>query len=56
MPDPVQANTQSKIKITDLELLLVRSSKILGVNLDTFFSFNYHCVQVANRVGKRNNV
>ena len=24
--------------------------------LDTFFSFNKHCVQVANRVSKRNNV
>ena len=24
--------------------------------LDTFFSFNVHCVQVANRVNKRNNV
>ena len=29
---------------------------ILGVYLDTFFSFNNHCVQVANRVSKRNNV
>ena len=30
--------------------------KLLGVYLDTFFSFNTHCVQVANRVSKRNNV
>ena len=30
--------------------------KILEVYLDTFFSFNNHCVQVANRISKRNNV
>ena len=30
--------------------------KIQGVYLDTFFSFNNHCVQVANRVDKRHNV
>ena len=54
MPDPAQANTRPKIKIADSELPLVRS--ILGVYLDTFFSFNNHCVQVANRVGKRNNI
>ena len=45
-----------KIKIADSELALIRSPKILGVHLDTFFSFNNHCVQVANRVIKRNNV
>ena len=55
-PDPAQANTRPKIKIADSELPLVRSLKILGVHLDTFFSFNNHCVQVANRVSKRNNV
>ena len=55
-PDPAQANTCPKIKIADSELPLVRSPKILGGYLDTFFSFNNHCVQVANRVSKRNNV
>ena len=55
-PDPKQANTHPKIKISDAELLLVRNPKLLGVYLDTFFSFNTHCVQVANRVSKRNNV
>ena len=35
---------------------LVRNPKLLGVYLDTFFSFNAHCVQVANRVSKGNNV
>ena len=55
-PDPAQANTRPKIKIADSELLLVCSSNILGVYLDTFFSFNNHCVQVAKRVSKRNNV
>ena len=55
-PDPAQANTRPKIKIADSELPLVRSPKILGVYLDTFFSFNNHCVQVTNRVSKRNNV
>ena len=54
--DPAQANTRPKIKIADSKLPLVRSPKILGVYLDTFFSFNNHCVQVANRVSKRNNV
>ena len=54
--DPVQVNTHPKIKIADSELPLVRSPKLLGVYLDTFFSFNKHCVQVANRVSKRNNV
>ena len=55
-PDPVQANTRPKIKIADSELSLVRSPKILGLYLDTLFSFNNHCVQVANRVSKINNV
>ena len=48
--DPSQANTHPKIKIADSEIPLVRSPKLLGVYLDTFFSFNKHCVQVANRV------
>ena len=52
--DPAQANTRLKIKIADSELPLV--PKILGVYLDTFLSFNNHCVQVINRVSKRNNV
>ena len=33
---------------------IVRNLKLLGVYLDTFFSFNTHCVQVDNRVSKRN--
>ena len=55
-PDPAQANSRPKIKIADSEIPLVRSPKLLGVYLDTFFSFNKYCVQVANRVSKRNNV
>ena len=55
-PGPKQANTHPKIKIYDAELPLVRNPKLIGVYLDTFFSFNTHCVQVANRVSKRNNV
>ena len=55
-PGAIPANTRPKIKIADSEPPLVRSPKILGVYLDTFFSFNNHCVQVANRVSKRNNV
>ena len=55
-PHLAQANTRQNIKIADSELPVVRSSKILGVYLDTFFSFNNHYVQVANRVSKRNNV
>ena len=53
-PDPKQANTHPKIKISDVELPLVLNRKLLGVYLDTFFSFNTHCV--ANRVSKINNV
>ena len=53
-PDPAQANTRPKIKIVDSEFPLVRSPKLVGVYLDTFFSFNKHCVQVVNRVSKRN--
>ena len=55
-PDQVQANTRPKIKIADSKLQLVRRPKLLGMYLDTFFSFNKHCVQVANRVSKSNNV
>ena len=55
-PDPKQANTHPKIKISDAELPLVRNPKLLGVYLDTLFSFNTHCIQVANRVSKINNV
>ena len=55
-PDPVQANTCPKIKIADSELPFVRSPKTLVVHLDIFFAFDNHCVQVANRVSKRNNV
>ena len=55
-PDPKQANTHPKIKISAPKLPLVRNPKLLGVYLDIFFSFNTHCVQVANRVSKRNNV
>ena len=52
----MQANTHPKIKISDVDRPLVRNPKLLGVYLDTFFSFNAHCVQVANRVSKINNV
>ena len=55
-PRPAQANTRPKIKIDDSELPLVCSSKLLGVYLDTLFSFNTQCIQVANRISKRNNV
>ena len=55
-PDPMQANTHQKINISDAELLLGRNPKLLGMYLDTFFSCNAHCVQMTNRVGKRNNV
>ena len=55
-PDPAQANTHPKIKINDSELPLVRSPKLLRVYLDTIYSFNTHCVQVANRASNRNNV
>ena len=48
--------THQKIKIFDIELPLVSNPKLLGVYLDTFFSLNAHCEQVANIVSKRNNV
>ena len=55
-PDPNQANTRPKIKISDAEIPLVRNPKLIGVYLDTFFSFNTHCIQEANRVSKRNTI
>ena len=55
-PDPAQANTHQKIKIANSAPPIVCSPKILGVYLVTFFPFNNHCVQAANRVSKRNNV
>ena len=54
--DIKQTNTHPKIKISDAELPLVCNPKLLGVYLDTFFSFNTHCIQVDNKVSKRNNV
>ena len=54
--DSKQTNTHPHIKISDARLLLVRNPKLLGVYLNAFFSFNAHCVQVAYRVSKRNNV
>ena len=38
-PDTAHANTRQKIKVTDSKPPLVRSPKILGMHLDTFFSF-----------------
>ena len=55
-PHPIQANSHPKITISDAEIPLVRNPKLLGVHLDTLFSFNAHCEQVANRVSIRNNV
>ena len=52
-PDPMQANTHPKIKNSATELPLVHNPKLLGVYLDTFFSFNAHCVQVPNIVTKQ---
>ena len=46
-PDPMHANTHPKIKISHAELPLVANPKLLGVYLDTIFSCNAHCVQVA---------
>ena len=54
--DPVQANTRPKNNIADSELPLVHRPKIIGVYLDTIFSFKNHCVQVGNRISKRNNI
>ena len=57
-PKSIQANgnTRPKINISDAEPPLVRNPKLPGVYLYTFFSFNAHCIQVANRLSKRNNV
>ena len=55
-PDPAQAHYHPAVKIEGSRLPLERSPKLLGVYLDTFFSFHYHCGQVTTRVKKRNNV
>ena len=52
----MQANTHTNIKISDAEFPLVHNPDLLEVYLDTIFSSNGHCVQVANRVSKGNNV
>ena len=52
----MQANTHPKIKISDAKLPLVRNPKLLGVYMAAFFSFNAHCVHLANRVSKTNRV
>ena len=54
-PDPMQANNYQKIKISDAELPLVHNPKLVGGFMDTFFSFNAHCIQMAYRVSKTNN-
>ena len=51
---PLFTHAHTRSKITDSELPFLSSPNILGVYLDTFFSLNNHCVQVANRVSKRN--
>ena len=53
--DPAQVNTCQKMNIADSELPLNRSPKILGLYLDTFFSFNNRCVQMASRVASKRN-
>ena len=55
-PDPAQAHYHPAVKIEGSRLPLECSPKLLGVYLDTFFSFIYHCGQVATGVKKRNNV
>ena len=55
-PDPAQAKTHPRISIDGALLPLVKTPKILGVYLDTYFSFNHHCEQVASRINKRTNI
>ena len=52
-PDTAQAHYHPAVKIEGSRLPLERSPKLLGVYLDTFFSFNYQCGQVATRVKKK---
>ena len=52
----MKAIAHPKIEISDAKLQFVRNQKLLGVHLATLFSLNTYCVQVANRVSKRNNV
>ena len=54
--DPFQARIHPKIAIADAILPLERTSKILGVLLDTSFAFHHHCENVAKIVSKRNNI
>ena len=58
-PQTCSPQTQCRPILTQRSRSLTQSFPLfarLGVYLDTFFSFNTHCVQVANRVSKRNNV
>ena len=55
-PDSFQARIHPKIAIADAILPVERSSKILGVLLDTSFAFHHHCEYIANRCSKSNNI
>jgi hypothetical protein len=55
-PDPKQAKLHPQVKVNGELLPLIREPKILGVTLDTMFTFAPHCKNVAARVQQRNNV
>ena len=55
-PDSFRARIHPKIAIADAILPVERSSKILGVLLDTSFAFHRHCEYIVNRCSKSNNI
>jgi hypothetical protein len=55
-PDPAQAKYHPNVLINGKQLPLSKTPKILGVTLDTFFTFNHHCTAIAQKIGKRNTI
>ena len=55
-PDTHQFQTHPDITLEDTQLPLERSSKILGVIMDTSLSFHKHCNYVTYNIDKRNNI
>ena len=55
-PETKQSTLHPTVNVEGSPLPLVRCPKILGVHLDTMFSFSTHCEYVANRISSRTNV
>ena len=55
-PDTHGHHIHPQVKLADHVLLLEKKPKVLGVMLDTYFTFTQHCNNIAVKVQQRNNV